>query len=392
MEVTKNGDKIYWPITVSNTGVSANTNVEVQITIPPGLVIETYSTNKGNLNKTTGLWTIGSQNIGTTYQNTVTFKVIDISLATEESGLFGFELVAVVSGDNIDPNSINNTKTAFIEITTCPPSAGAENDLNACMCGDVSENDTPCTHGTTEYRLSLGSLVNLHADFTLDVATGKYNAMGMILNPFEPASFTYSIWCTPQGGAALQTAGPATVEIPALFPTTFTDSLVILDEETAPGLGFAKHTALDGSTTTFPLGWTTVVEDSGTGNLIFTYPDGNTVTVNLGSVTNPGQTVFPSVISGNITLTNLTMCNFHKINDSGGATIGIVIPDPATLGLAANRTHTWTFNRINVRDTGSITLTPDNFKTINGQASFVFSVNDYASVTLWTDGVNYFIS
>lgn len=386
MEVTKNGDPIYWTLTASNNGIFPEPNAKVQITIPAGLIIETYDAEKGTLNKTTGLWTVGGVNVGASYNNVVKFKVVDISLATTESGVFGFELIAVMSGDNIDPNSINNTKTAFIEVTNCPPSAGANNDEDACLCGSVAHNDTPCTHGTTQYILTLGSLVNLDPSFTIDPVTGNYNAYGKILNPYEPAQFTYSIWCTPSGGSPLQTSGPAVVILPALLNAAYTDKVEDL------GNGFMRHTALNGAVVEWPKGWTVVSEDSGTGKLIFTYPDGTTYEVDLGSVVNPGLTVFPTVIDANITLTNLTLRNFHKVDDSGGAVIGIVLPDPATLGFAANRTQAWTFKRINNHDSGSITLTPDNTKTIDGAASYVFPSANKTSITVWTDGINYFIA
>lgn len=390
MEVTKNGDIINWTIIITNEGPSVNTNVKVQDSLAPGLIYQSYTIGppiKGTFNMSTGLWTVGTQNVGVSYKILIRYKVVDISLATAESGAYGFTLSAVVSGDNVDPNNINNTKTAFVGITTCAPSAGAVNDIPACLCGSVATNDTPCSHGETEYRLTVGSQVNLDPGFTLNVNTGEYNAMGKIIDPYAVASFTYSIWCI-VGADEFQTSGPAPVELPALFPVLFTDSLELL---TGANLGKARHTALDGTVVDFNLGWTTVTEDSGTGDLIFLYPDGNTVTINLGSVTDPGDTVFPSVITASLTLTNLTLRNYNKVNDSSGAIIGIVLPDPATLGLAANRTRLWTFKRINVRDTGTITLTPNNLKTIDGQASYAFTNNDYQSVSVWTDGVNYFM-
>jgi uncharacterized repeat protein (TIGR01451 family) len=382
--VTKNGDEINWVITVKNDGPFDNTGVYAQDTIPPGLAYKTWSAEKGDFNMSNGKWTVGNVPVGKSYKLTITYKVTDITLATEESGVFGFYNSAQVFGDNIDPNSINNTVDNFVEITTCPPAAGAVGDPASCLCGSVAINDTPCSHGTTEYRLTVGSKVNLHADFDIET-DGSYNAMGMVLNPYEDASFTYSIWCI-VGGDEFQTSGPATVVIPALWPASFTDSLV------DNGDGTMTHTALDGTVTTFNKGWTTIDEDSGTGDLIIGYPDGTTKTIEISNLLNPGQTVFPSVITSNIAITNLTLRNFTKINDSGGANISIVIPDPATLGLDTDRTFTWTFKRVNAWDSGQITITPDNLKKIDGLASITFPNNDFVSITLWTDGVNYFRS
>lgn len=387
MEVTKNGDYINWKVIITNNGGSGNTNVKFQDTIAPGLAYQSYTIGppvKGTFNMSNGLWSIGSQAAGVSYQIVIKYKVVDISQATEESGVFGFALSGLVSGDNIDPNDINNIQSAFVEITTCPPSAGAVGEDPACLCGSVATNDTPCSHGTTEYRLTIGSLTNLDPSFTLDVETGDYNAMGKIIDPFQDASFTYAIWCLVDGNE-FETSGPATVVIPALFPATFTDSV------TDNGDGTVTHKALDGTEVTWNKGWTTVTEESGTDVLTFTYPNGDTMEVDLGAILYPGSTVFPSVINANISITNLTLRNFNKVNDSGAQNINIILPDPATLGFAANRTQAWVFKRINVNDGGTITLTPDNTKTIDGQASYVFAGTDYTSVLVWTDGDNYFL-
>lgn len=386
MEVSKNGDKIYWTISAPNTGISPNTNVKVQLTVPAGLEILTYNAEQGTLNNTTGLWTVGTVLVGKSPKNTVTLRVTDISLATVESGIFGFLLSAEVSGDNVDPNSIDNTSTNFIEVSNCPPSAGAVNDLDACFCGTVATNDTPCSNGeaNTKYKLTLGSLENIDPSFTLNEATGEYNVNGKILNPYEPAQFTYSIWCVTSEGE-VQTSGPATVTFPALLSATYTDKVEDL------GNGYMRHTAMDGAQVEWPKGWTTAAEDSSTGELVFTYPDGTTFAVNLGSITNPGLTVYPTVVTASIGLSAGTLRNFTKVNDSSGANINITLPDPATLSLATNRTNEWTFKRINNYDSGSITLTPDNTKTIDGAASYAFPNNNLTSITVWTDGDNWFI-
>lgn len=119
MEVTKNGDFIYWPITINNEGPNANTNVKVQDYMAPGLAYQSYTLGppaKGTFNIGTGLWTVGTHNVGITYVLTIKYKVVDITQATQESGVYGFALNAVVSGDNIDPNDINNTLSDFVEI------------------------------------------------------------------------------------------------------------------------------------------------------------------------------------------------------------------------------------------------------------------------------------
>lgn len=357
MEVTKNGNFIYWPIIITNDGPDANTNVKVQDALAPGLAYQSYTLTptKGTFSTSTGLWTVGTHPVGAVYQLTIKYKVVDITLATNESSAYGFQLSAVISGDNIDPNDVNNTLTAFVGITTCPPSAGAVDDLNSCYCGSVATNDTVCSHGTTEFRITLGSLVNLDAAFGMDSSTGEYNANGKILNLFEQASFTYSIWCI-VNGEEFQTSGPAIVTFPPLLSSDNTDSLEILEGD---DLGYARHTALDGTEAEFPIV--------------------------------PFQSVYPNIIDADLVLTDESLMNFTRIDDSDSANINITIPDPATLSIPAGKTFMWTFKRINAFDGGSITLTPAGAATIDGSANFAFPESDQTSITLWTDGTNYYI-
>lgn len=386
--VTKVGDLIYWTITITNNGPHTNTGVYVIDELPAGLEYKSYTASKGTFNKNDGKWTVGVHNVGATHTLKLVYRVIDISEGVEypeSSGVYGFLNKATVYGDNIDPNDADNNLEFFTEITTCTPAGGANNDTSACLCGSVAGNDTPCSHGTTQYRIKIGSLTNLDATFVLNT-DGSYNANGKILNPFEDASFEYSMWCI-VGDDEYEVSGPATVVIPALLHADSTDSV------TDNGDGTFTHKSLNGTEVTWNAGWTTVVEDDGAKTITFTYPDATVVVVDISDWFSAADelSVYPSVITSNVALTNLTMKNYHKIDDSGYVDINIVLPDPATLGLSANTTKRWTFKRINDYDTGSITLTPDNSKKIDDEISYVFPGNDKLSVSLWTDGTDYFI-
>ena len=367
MDVTKNGDIINRIITITNGGPDANTNVTVQDNIPAGLAYQSYTIGppvKGTFNMSNGLWTVGTHNVGLVYKILIKYKVVDISLATAESDTYGFLLSSVISGDNLDPNDVNNTITEFVGITTCAPSAGAVEDLNACFCGCVSTNDTPCSHGITKYKITVGSLVNLDPEWTINEETGCYNATGSILNPYEEASFTYSIWCI-VGDNEYETSGPVPVTFPAMFPESFTDSM----EDNQDGLPMGitdewTHTSVDGEVAGFRTGWA-------------------------------GFNVWEPIINANYTFTvdYFSLANFVRVDDSNYADIEITIPDLTTfVPLLNGKTFIWTFKRVNAFDGGSITIMVDGGKTIDGQVSYEFADNDYASITIWTDGTNYWVA
>jgi uncharacterized repeat protein (TIGR01451 family) len=205
--VTKNGDIIRWEIPVTNNGAQADTNVTVTGAYPAGVLYTTHNPVSGTtFDTSTPEWVIPSLASGATKTLVVFTKVTDITLAP-------FVWNLTVDGDNTDPTAGNNTLTLTVETTTCPPSAGAVDDPSACLCGNVTDNDTLCSNGTTEIRI--GTTTNLDEDFTIGT-DGSYNASGFILDPFAVATFTYSIWCI-VGEDEFETSGPATVTIPALF-------------------------------------------------------------------------------------------------------------------------------------------------------------------------------
>jgi uncharacterized repeat protein (TIGR01451 family) len=210
-EVSKNGDLFYWKIEITNLGADDNTHVEFTPTVPSGMQYVSSSGDQGAWNPTNLRYDVGTVLTGASNAVNIilVYKVTNFAAAP-------FAFSGIISGDNADGVAGNNTITVTVTATTCPPSAGAVSDPLSCLCGFVGDNDTICTSGTTEWRIDETSLVNLDADFVLNVDTGYYNAHGMILNPYLPSTFQYSIWCI-DGEDEYETSGPALVTIPALF-------------------------------------------------------------------------------------------------------------------------------------------------------------------------------
>lgn len=206
--VTTNGDIIRWEVTVTNNGSQPDTNITITGAYPAGVLYTTHDPVAGaTFNSATPAWSIPTLAVGASKTLVVYTVVTDITLAP-------FVWTLTIDGDNTDGTAGNNTKVLTVETTTCPPSAGAVADPSACICGNVTTNDTLCSSGTTEIRLG-ATTTNLDPAFTIET-DGSYNANGMILDPFAPATFTYSIWCI-VGEDEYETSGPVTVTIPALL-------------------------------------------------------------------------------------------------------------------------------------------------------------------------------
>ena len=182
--VTKNGDIVELIIPIRNDSSYADTNVQVEFTIPTGLVIHSYSvlSNGGSFNTSTKIWNIGSLAAHELTKLTLNLKVTDITEAD-------FTVTGEVTSTN---DTSPSTITFVIETTTCTPAAGANPDNSGCLCLDVSLNDTRCSHGVTEWRLDLLSLVNGDLG-TWNVLTGQGSFIP--IDNSLPITGSYDLYC-----------------------------------------------------------------------------------------------------------------------------------------------------------------------------------------------------
>jgi len=199
------GDLIVWTIPAQNNGTAISNNVTVQVNITPGLQYISHNAPAGTtFNTTTGVWTIGTLGVGVTNR-----KELKIVSSVLDIGEAPYELTAVITGTNVDPISGNNTFVDTVGISECDPVAGAINDPNACLCGNVAHNDTPCSYGTTTWVLDEDSFIN--GDVTnWNSSTGEYTIA--FDDPTDIMSFEYTIWCN-TGDGPVQVSGPALVEV-----------------------------------------------------------------------------------------------------------------------------------------------------------------------------------
>ncbi len=219
--VAYNGNETTWWIPVKNIGPQAATNVKVTITLDKvnALQIVTHSAPRGTFDKLSGVWTVGNLAVGEELYLKLVTKVMNIGMAP-------YTISYVVTGNNVDPNNVNNSGQQTLTLTLAPAVALANDDSNKCSCVNVSENDTACNIGNTEWRIQAGSIVNSDT-YTWNATTGEGRFTHK--NPFLPITFSYNIYCD-VGSGYVQTAGPALVTIPAMFdsPESWNHSFEVL--------------------------------------------------------------------------------------------------------------------------------------------------------------------
>jgi hypothetical protein len=186
MQYNQNGDKFYYNIVVSNNSPYTDTNIITTITpLPTGIAFDHVEKTQGSFNQGTLTWTIPSMPGKTTTSLRLWVTVTDVT-----EGPFSITYTSI--GTLTDPNLANNTKTLTAELSGCAPDAGGNDDFSSCLCINVAANDTPCTYGTTEWRLNESSVVNGVVN-NWDTLTGKGDFT--VIDPTEPITGTYDVWC-----------------------------------------------------------------------------------------------------------------------------------------------------------------------------------------------------
>lgn len=219
------GSSVVWEMTVTN-GPVLNTGVFVDLTIPSEFTIISSTYIKGSLSGMT--WTIGDMDVNETQKLIVVLQLTGTPASFSET----FDFVADVNGlDTIESNNVLTDILQYQVIST-EPLAGAVPDESACLCVDVSQNDTPCSQGTTEWRLDESSIVNGVLQ-SWDVLTGQGHFTP--IDPTQSITFEYDLFCV-SGGDEYEIACDVEVEIyPQLFNVDVFDH--IIEEVLGPDLG-----------------------------------------------------------------------------------------------------------------------------------------------------------
>jgi len=224
------GDTITFTVTVTNNGPNAAHNVKLKDSFPvsPELTYVTATPSQGTYNAGTGIWTVGTVNVGAANNQTLTITAT-VNAPTTAGALPATQTnTATVTGaDEPDPNPGNNTGTA----TLTPLYA----DLAVTKTVD---NPQPDVSDTITYTVTLTN-------------NGTATATGVEVTDALPANVTF-VSATPQSGTTFTptpTVSPTggVWAVPTIAPGA---SLILTITATAdkPGVSFNTVTITKSST------------------------------------------------------------------------------------------------------------------------------------------------
>jgi uncharacterized repeat protein (TIGR01451 family) len=172
------GDTISYTITVTDNGPDAATGVTVQDALPVGVVFVAAAPSQGSYNPSTGVWTVGTVNVGGPATLTIFARVTSPNPQANTA--------SVSHSDQFDPNPGNNTDTA----STNPQAA----DL---QLGKTVSNPRPNVGDTVTFTITLTN-------------TGPSAATNVRVSDLLPGGLTF-VSATPSQGTYDATAGVWTV-------------------------------------------------------------------------------------------------------------------------------------------------------------------------------------
>ncbi len=203
------GSNVTFTLVATNNGPSDATGVKVTDVLKAGYTFVSSTATAGTYNSTTGIWTIGGLANGTSNTLTITVKVnADIVVP-------GYDNAAVISGNETDPNTSNNTST----ITTTPTPL-----IDLAITQTVSTN-TPANGANVTFTLTV-------------INNGPSNATGVSVADLLKAGFTF-VSASPAVGTYNNTSGVWTIGSLANGATT---TLTIVARVNTAGLVITDYT------------------------------------------------------------------------------------------------------------------------------------------------------
>lgn len=178
--VSRNGDIIVWEIPARNLSPYTINNVVVTDTSSLGTQYIGHTASKGTFDPITGIWNVGKLLGKESAVLKLTVKVIDITQAP-------FTNTATGNANQPELDLSNNTYIQTVNTTTCAPACGGSDIDNGCICFNLLDFVTPCTHGETEFELDNIQNGELLGD--LPNATISY------IDPTLPVLISYTIFC-----------------------------------------------------------------------------------------------------------------------------------------------------------------------------------------------------
>jgi uncharacterized repeat protein (TIGR01451 family) len=100
------GQNVTYTIRVRNAGPNTATNVSIKDNLAANMFFVSYVATQGTYNSATGVWTVGTVNVGATQTLTLVVRVGGLGLGTRTN------VAEVFTSDQFDPNSTPNNRLA----------------------------------------------------------------------------------------------------------------------------------------------------------------------------------------------------------------------------------------------------------------------------------------
>jgi uncharacterized repeat protein (TIGR01451 family) len=372
------GDVVTYSIVLTDNGPNAATDVQVTDFLPTGLSFVSAIASQGTYNSGTGVWSVGSVNVGSPVMLSILALVVSSGPQTNTA--------AITHSDQFDPVASNNTASAVVTAQQANLALGKTVDDSTSNVGDTISYTITLTNSGPDSASNVNVNDLLPAGLTFvsaSTSVGTYNAgtgawkvgtvapgtpqtlriAAVVADPratintatishadqFDPdtANNTASIVVTPQQSALSLTksVNDSTPNIGDTIPFTITlgnagpsaaTGVQVLDA-LPPGLAFVSDTPSQGT------------YDSGSGLW-------NVGTVNVGSpvtLSIQANVVSPAPLANTATITHADQFNPVTTNNTATATLTPQLADLALTKTVDNTTP-------NVGETITYTVTLSN--------------------------------
>jgi uncharacterized repeat protein (TIGR01451 family) len=225
------GDQIRFTLTLTNNGPSAATSVRAVDQLPAGLTFVSANPSQGTYNSATGVWAAGT--VGTTGPSpTLTITTTVDSAAARTN-------TATVSGDQVDPNSANNSASVTVRPQPAADLAIATSVNDATPnVGDQIRFTLTLTNNGPSAATSVRALDQLPRGLTFVSASPSQG-------PYDPATAVWAVGSLASGVSATLTI-TATVALPDPVTSVVSCSSDQFDPNTANNSAFLTVTPRPG--------------------------------------------------------------------------------------------------------------------------------------------------
>ncbi|RED26821.1 putative repeat protein (TIGR01451 family)/gliding motility-associated-like protein [Flavobacterium cutihirudinis] len=164
------GSSVTFEIVVTNNGPQDNTGVQVTDLLPSGYTFSGYTVSTGTFNSTSGIWSVGNLNNGTS-------QTLQITATVNATGDY-LNIAEVTAADQQDPDSTPNnavtTEDDYATATVTPTSQASDLSLTKTV-----NNATPLVGSTVTFEIVVTN-------------SGPQDNTGVQVSDLLPTGYTFS--------------------------------------------------------------------------------------------------------------------------------------------------------------------------------------------------------